>query len=104
MLYLAQMLPMQLARSFAERSSSPVLRYLANAQFLGLVGLWQRLCEGDLPARCTKEWFFETFCGVSQAEFVACQHHKLDAHADILSFLHGFVKPCVCATQRACKP
>ena len=49
------MLPMQLARSFAERTSCPVLRYLAAAQFLGLEGLWQRLCAGKLPERCTKQ-------------------------------------------------
>ena len=49
------MLPMQLARSFAERTSCPVLRYLSAAQFLGLEGLWQRLCAGKLPERCTKQ-------------------------------------------------
>ena len=49
------LLPMSLARSFAERSNSDVLRYLAEAQFLGLEGLWHKLCAGKLPARCTKQ-------------------------------------------------
>jgi hypothetical protein len=31
------------------------MRYLADAQVLGLKGLWQKLCEGELPARCTKQ-------------------------------------------------
>lgn len=39
-------LPMQLAKSFAIRTSCPVMRYLADAQFLGLDGLWQNLCTG----------------------------------------------------------
>jgi inosine-uridine nucleoside N-ribohydrolase len=33
------LLPMQLARSFAERTECPVMRYLADAQFFGLCGL-----------------------------------------------------------------
>lgn len=41
--------------SFAERGSSELLRYLANAQQRGLEGLWARLCAGELPARCTKQ-------------------------------------------------
>ena len=49
------MLEMQLARSFAERTNCEVLRYLADAQFLGLEGLWQKLCEGKLPPRCDKQ-------------------------------------------------
>ena len=57
----AQLLPMQLARSFAVRTKSEVLRYLANAQFLGLAGLWKKLCAGQLPARCDKAWYFATF-------------------------------------------
>ena len=39
------MLPMQLARSFAERSDSQILHYLAKAQFLGLEGAHHRRCE-----------------------------------------------------------
>ncbi|KAJ1621397.1 hypothetical protein T492DRAFT_887047 [Pavlovales sp. CCMP2436] len=46
------MMPMQ---SFATRTNCPVLLYLADAQFLGLEGLWRRLCAGELPARCTKQ-------------------------------------------------
>jgi inosine-uridine nucleoside N-ribohydrolase len=48
-------IPMQLARSFAERTDCPVMRYLADAQFLGLCCLWMRLCDDKLPARCTKQ-------------------------------------------------
>ena len=87
------MLPMQLAKSFAERTHCPVMSYLADAQFLGLEGLWQKLCVGQLPPRCTKQWYFETFCGVSKAEFEAKELDKLDASENIVSRLNGFVKP-----------
>ncbi|KAJ1638663.1 hypothetical protein T492DRAFT_197669 [Pavlovales sp. CCMP2436] len=60
------LLPMQLAKSFAERTHDPVMRYLADAQFLGLQGLWQKLCEGKLPDRCNKQWYLQTFCGIDQ--------------------------------------
>lgn len=40
---------------FAERTNSDVLKYLADAQFLGLEGLWSRLCDGKLPPRCSKQ-------------------------------------------------
>lgn len=52
------MLPMQLARSFADRTKCPLMCYLANAQFSGLEGLWAKLCAGKLPARCDKRWYF----------------------------------------------
>ncbi|KAG8461176.1 hypothetical protein KFE25_002365 [Diacronema lutheri] len=87
------LLPMQLARSFAVRTKSEVLRYLANAQFLGLAGLWQKLCAGQLPARCDKAWYFATFCGVDAAEFERKALCELDESADVLSCLNGFVKP-----------
>lgn len=69
------------------------MRYLADAQFLGLQGLWRKLCDGHLPTRCTKQWFFETFCGVDENAFVAARFDHLPANADIARFLHGFVKP-----------
>jgi len=87
------LLPMQLAKSFAERTECSVMRYLANAQFKGLEGLWQKICEGKLPARCNKQWFFETFCGVKQEIFEAAGHESLGADADIGFHLNGFVKP-----------
>lgn len=88
------MLPMQLARSFAERTKCPVMRYLAEAQFLGLQGLWQQLCARTLPPRCTKQWFFETFCGVGAAEFGARRlGASLDHTTAIVGHLNGFVKP-----------
>jgi len=89
----AQLLPMQLARSFAVRTESEMLRYLANAQFLGLAGLWQKLCTGQLPARCDKAWYFATFCGIDDAEFERRALGVLDERADILEYLNGFVKP-----------
>ncbi|KAG8462644.1 hypothetical protein KFE25_004620 [Diacronema lutheri] len=87
------LLPMQLARSFAVRTKSEVLRYLANAQFLGLAGLWKKLCAGQLPARCDKAWYFATFCGVDGAEFERRALCELDEGADVLGYLNGFVKP-----------
>ncbi|KAG8465847.1 hypothetical protein KFE25_005417 [Diacronema lutheri] len=87
------LLPMQLARSFAMRTESEVMRYLANAQFLGLAGLWQKLCAGQLPARCDKAWYFATFCGVDGAHFERRELGEVDEDADILGHLNGFVKP-----------
>jgi hypothetical protein len=87
-------IPMQLARSFAERTACPVMRYLADAQFLGLEGLWRRMCAGELPVRCSKRWYFETFCHVDKEAFDAQGLDALDAEADIVPFLDGVVKPC----------
>ena len=87
------MLPMQLARSFAERTANPLLRYLASAQFLGLEGLWRKLCEGKLPARCSKQWYFETFCGVSEAQFARGRFDELGPGDRIRQHLDGYVKP-----------
>jgi hypothetical protein len=98
------MLPMQLARSFAERTACPVMRYLAGAQFLGLAGLWQKLCEGKLPARCDKAWYFETFCGVNAVEFAAQHLEQLGAAELIIPRLNGFVKPCVARRGAAAPP
>ena len=69
------------------------MRYLASAQFLGLVGLWQKLCAGLLPARCSKEWYFATFCGVPESKFDPVTHGSLTGDAPIVNFLNGFVKP-----------
>mmetsp|Transcript_1839 Transcript_1839/g.4600 ORF Transcript_1839/g.4600 Transcript_1839/m.4600 type:complete len:996 (-) Transcript_1839:291-3278(-) len=87
------LLPMQLARSFAESTNCPVMTYLANAQFLGLKGLWQKLCEGKLPARCNKQWYFETFCGINADHFAAKGYDTFGAEIDIAQYLNGFVKP-----------
>jgi hypothetical protein len=70
-----------------------LLEYLAIAQFLGLEGLWRRLCAGKLPARCTKRWCFETFCGTSAAQFDARDLEALGGEVDIRRHLNGFVKP-----------
>ena len=69
------------------------MRYLASAQFLGLEGLWQKLCAGLLPARCSKEWYFATFCGVPESQFDPVTHGSLTGDAPIVEFLNGFVKP-----------
>jgi hypothetical protein len=87
------LLPMQLARSFADRTLCCVLRYLADAQYNGLEGLWQKLCAGQLPSRCDKQWYFETFCGVSAAEFASSGFAQLNGSQPIKEFLTGYVKP-----------
>lgn len=87
------LLPMQLARSFAERTKCPVMAYLASAQSLGLEGLWIRLCEGQLPSRCTKAWFFATFCGEDAAQFEANHREELGRDDTISQYLNGYVKP-----------
>jgi hypothetical protein len=76
--------------SFAERTPCPVIHYLAQAQFPGLIGLWQKLCAGKLPARCDKQWFFATFCGVPEAKFNALGlESELNGSTDILPHLNG---------------
>lgn len=84
------MIHMGLARSFERRSSCPIMNYLSHCQTSGLVGLWQRLCAGELPARCTKQWYFDTFCGGGKIDT-----STLDESTDIQELLNGFVKPCV---------
>lgn len=83
------LLPMQLARSFAERTNCPVMAYLAAAQSLGLEGLWQKLCLGALPSRCNKQWYFETFCGVDAALFAQSGYEELGMDANIARCLNG---------------
>lgn len=93
-------LPMKLAKDCAAQDpNNTILQYLVNAQQLGLTGLWQNLCAGKLPARCTKRWYMATFCGVEDADFDV---DALDQTADITSFLNGSVKPYdVCALMLA---
>mmetsp|Transcript_23604 Transcript_23604/g.79302 ORF Transcript_23604/g.79302 Transcript_23604/m.79302 type:complete len:1055 (-) Transcript_23604:26-3190(-) len=86
-------LPMQLARSFAERTPCPVMHYLADAQFKGLEGLWRRLCAGELPARCTKTWYAETFCGKEPGSEEARAFEDLSSDTPIGCRLDGHVKP-----------
>lgn len=59
------LLPMQLAKSFATRTGSPLLLYLANSQALGLIGLWRKVCAGELPPRCSKQVSRRTAAGIS---------------------------------------
>lgn len=87
------LLPMQLANSFALRTECPVMCYLANAQSLGLIALWGKLCAGQLPARCTKQWYFETFCGIDATEFARLGFQHLAEGDDVGLHLNGFVKP-----------
>lgn len=93
------LLPMQLARSFAQAcvgqpAIGAVMSYLSDAHFNGLLGLWQSLNAGLLPPRCTKEWFFETFCGVPPDEFARnAALCALDGSSDISAHLNGYVKP-----------
>ena len=89
-------IPMQLARSFARRTACPIMRYLEHAQFEGLVGLWQKLCAGELPQRCTKQWYFETFCGVGAATFAERGHDAMGPGDDIINFLDGCAPLCSC--------
>jgi len=86
-------LPMQLARSFALRTECPVMTYLADAQFLGLTGLWQKLCAGLLPARCTKQWYFETFCNIPREDFERRNLDELGPDTQIVRYLHGEILP-----------
>lgn len=92
-------LPMGLARDFAAREPhNPVMRYLVNAQELGLIGLWRKLCEGHLPPRCSKQWYFSTFCAVDAATFEERSYDRLGADVPIRDYLNGHVKPYdVCA-------
>ena len=96
-------LPMQLAKDYAGKEpNNAILQYLVNAQQLGLIGLWQSLCSGKLPARCTKRWFFQTFCGVKEEEKLGSLEETTNASTDIAIHLNGSVKPYdVCALMLA---
>lgn len=84
------MVPMQLARSFADRAeASSVMRYLADAQYLGLCALWGRVCRAEVPARCTREWFWETFGSPDTAAMVT----ELGEHDNVRDYLSGAIKP-----------
>jgi hypothetical protein len=86
------MLPMGLACSFADVSDSTVMKYLYNCQCSGLVTLWHRLCLGQAPQRCTKEWFVQTFCGAfAGTTEELCS--KMEDVEDISTSLNGHVKP-----------
>lgn len=65
------------------------MKYLADAQSRGLEGLWQKLCDGLLPARCSKQWFFETFCGIDRQAFDEAHYELLDGSANIAAHLNG---------------
>jgi len=80
----------------------PVLAYLAEAQQRGLIGLWSNLCKGRLPLRCTKQWYFATFCATEAEAFTDGNYAALGADADIARHLRGTVKPYdVCALMLA---
>ncbi|KAG8462472.1 hypothetical protein KFE25_010297 [Diacronema lutheri] len=69
------------------------MSYLAAAQYFGLEGLWQKLCAGKLPERCSKQWYFATFCSMDADAFEEGAYDELGASADIGAHLNGFVKP-----------
>lgn len=47
----------------------PSVCRLQRAQRTSIDSLWKKVCAGNtLPARCTKEWFCETFCGGDGAD------------------------------------
>lgn len=58
---------------------------------LGLVGLWSKVVSGTgLPARCNKEWYFLTFCGVTKEQYHAeIEHLDVIADIDIAQHLQG---------------
>lgn len=91
------LIPMQLARSFADIAGpgpgSVIMQYLSNAQISSLAHLWRRLCLAKLPSRCTKEWFFSNFCGLTHDDIQQRNLDSLDADDDIRSLLNGFIKP-----------
>ena len=70
------------------------------SQELGLIGLWKRICsnDGSMPPRCSKQWYFSTFCAVDDATFEARRYGELGPAAPISEYLNGQVKPYdVCA-------
>lgn len=83
------LVPMKVEHDFAEESDDAMLGYLHDAQILGLLGLWKKLCAGRLPARCDKRWFFKTFCGVDDKGVDQSFLDKLDASANIRVHLNG---------------
>lgn len=75
-------------------SAVKTMAYLYNAQKLGLIGLWGNVCRKTLVARCNKEWFFATFCGISKPQFLALDlEQRVGEHDDIEPWLCGTIKP-----------
>lgn len=51
-----------------------------------------------MPPRCSKQWYFNTFCAVDAATFEARSYDELGPTAPIRDYLNGHVKPYdVCA-------
>lgn len=87
-------IPMRVAQEYAG-SGMCVLEYLAMMQESGLVSLWKNVRktgpERTLPARCNAQWYWTTFCGVSEAEFQSLQGAAV--MDDIRPHLRGTIKP-----------
>lgn len=87
-------LRMTLAKEFADaHSGNVVMDYLYNAQKLGLVGLWQSVCQKKLPARCSKLWYFTTFCGLTEKEYEEYSLEEMTECDNMETWLNGHVKP-----------
>lgn len=88
--------PMILVEDLHRNTGHPLMKYLYDAQTLGLVGLWGKVCRQLLPARCTKEWYFTTFCGTTREEYEEHYQSQCEANPeeiDIVQYLRGTVKP-----------
>ena len=87
-------LSMTQMRRIAATTQHPVMHYLSEAQDGGLIALWGRVCRKELPPRCTKEWYFTTFCGASPEDFRVLEDAGGPADdVDIKEHLNGHVKP-----------
>jgi hypothetical protein len=82
---------MDLERRFSQKHV--LIRYLSEAQSKSLIALWKKVCVGGiLPKRCSKQWFFATFCGIPERQFEnddTLPH--FDETDDILPYLVGGV-------------
>jgi len=87
-------LRMTLAKEFADaHKGNVVMDYLYKAQKLGLVGLWGAVCAKKLPPRCTKMWYFTTFCGLTEEDVAEYDLVNMTAEDNMEPWLQGTVKP-----------
>ena len=88
-------IPMDVAREFSGMKQ-PALDYLATMQDMGLVQLWSNVTkrgpDRTLPDRCSEEWFWTTFCGVTKEAFAELGDEALSC-TNIHPHLQGTIKP-----------
>ena len=71
------------------------MKYLYTVQAMGLQALWTKVLTGQVPPRCSPEWFFRMFCWMKGGETPPPAE---EIGGNISEHRNGSMKPCdVCA-------